>query len=128
VPADLMAALALRDWEVAAELVRQNAALIAPPAGVLHLMAKRNDVDAVRWLLDRGAAPDGIWPHWDADVTPLHLAAMQGHAAIARLLLDAGADTTIRDTKHHEDPRGWADFFQKTGIVELIDAQRARRG
>lgn len=124
-PADLMAVLALGDWDVAAELVRQNAVLLAAPSGVLHLMSKRNDVRALRWLLDRGADPSGVWPHWDADVTPLHLAAMQGHAAVAGLLLEAGADTTIRDSKHGEDARGWAEFFQKGEIVAMIDARRA---
>ena len=59
----------------------------ARPAGVLHLMAKRNDAAAVQWLLDHGANPNARWPHWDADVTPLHLAALEGHAAIARMLL-----------------------------------------
>jgi ankyrin repeat protein len=127
-PPDLMAMLALGDQEGAARLVQHNPALIAPPAGVLHLMSKRNDADAVRWLLDRGANPDGLWPHWDADVTPLHLAAMQGHGAIARILLDAGADTTVRDSKHHEDARGWAEFFEKREIVAMIDAHRARGG
>ena len=124
-PPDLIAVLALREWDIAAELVRHNPELIAPAAGVLHLMAKRNDAEAVRWLLDRGANPNGTWAHWDADVVPLHLAAMQGHAAIARMLLDSGAETTIRDSKHQADPRGWAEFFQKAGIVSMLDAHRA---
>jgi ankyrin repeat protein len=126
-PPDLMAALALNDFELADELVRHNPMLIAPSGGVLHLMAKRNDGAAVRWLLERGANPSGVWAHWDADVTPLHLAAMQGHAAIARMLLDAGADATIRDSKHDGDPRGWAEFFQKAEIVAMIDGRNADR-
>jgi ankyrin repeat protein len=40
--------------------------------GVLHLMAKRNDVAVVRWLLEHGADPNARWAHWDAEVTPLH--------------------------------------------------------
>ncbi len=125
-PADLMAMLALGEWQTAERLVGMNSALLAPAGGVLHLMAKRNDAAAVRWLLDRGADPSGVWPHWDADVTPLHLAAMQGHVTIARMLLDAGADTTIRDTKHDSDPRGWAEFFERFEIVALIDASRTK--
>jgi len=42
--------------------------------GVLHLMAKRGDVRAVRWLLDRRGGPNAVSSHWDADLTPLHLA------------------------------------------------------
>jgi len=128
-PPDLMAALALGDVDTAVQLVQHNPALIAPSGGVLHLMAKRNDGRAVRWLLDRGADPDGTWPHWDADVTPMHLAAMQGHTAIVRMLLDAGADTTIRDSKHRETPRGWAEFFEKADVVAIFDAHPPdRRG
>ena len=122
-PADLMAMLTLGEWETAAELVDHHPALMAPAGGVLHMMAKRNDAAAVRWLLDRGADPNGVWPHWDADVTPLHLAAMQGHAEIARLLLDAGAEPSIRDSKHDSDARGWAEFFEKPAIVAMIDRQ-----
>ena len=126
-PADLLAMLTLAEWDTAARLVHQDPALMAPAGGVLHMMAKRNDVAAVRWLLDRGADPNGVWSHWDADVTPLHLAAMQGHADVARLLLDAGADTSIRDSQHDSDPRGWAEFFEKSAIVAMIDAHMAKR-
>jgi ankyrin repeat protein len=125
-PADLMAMLALGEWQTAEQLVELNSALLAPAGGVLHLTAKRNDAAAVRWLLDRGANPSGVWPHWEADVTPLHLAAMQGHVTIARMLLEAGADTTIRDSKHDSDPRGWAEFFERFEIVALIDASSAK--
>ena len=45
------------------------------PGGALHLTAKRGDAAAVRWLLERGADPNARWGHWDAEVTPLHLAA-----------------------------------------------------
>jgi ankyrin repeat protein len=122
---DLVALLALRDWDTAARLVRENPELIAPSGpgnGALHLMAKRNDVAAVRWLLDHGAAPDARWAHWDAEVTPLHLAASQGHAQVVRVLLAAGADSSIRDSKHDSDAIGWAEFFRQPEIVEILKA------
>jgi len=96
---DLVALLALGEWDIAAQLLRENAGLIDADGGVLHLMAKRNDVAAVKWLLDHGADPNGRWAHWDADVTPMHLAASRGHADVVRLLLTAGADPAIRDSK-----------------------------
>jgi ankyrin repeat protein len=46
---------------------------------------------------------------WDSEVTPLHLAAAQGHAQVVRLLLAAGADASIRDSNHGGDARGWAE-------------------
>jgi ankyrin repeat protein len=73
---DLMALLALREWETAETLLRQHPRLMEPARGVLHLMVKRNDTAAVTWLLDHGADPSARWAHWDAEVTPLHLAAL----------------------------------------------------
>jgi ankyrin repeat protein len=122
---DLVAALALGDWDTAARLVRDDPRLMEPGAGVLHLMAKRNDLAAVKWLLDHGADPNGRWAHWDAEVTPLHLAALAGHAEVARMLLAAGADPSIHDSKHDSDAVGWADFFGRGEIVQILKAHAA---
>jgi len=124
---DLVAALALSDWPRAETLVRDSPHLLgheATSAGVLHLMAKRGATDAVRWLIERGIEVDARWAHWDSEVTAMHLAILANHPDIMRLLLDAGADPTIRDTKHDSDARGWAEFFGRGTIVEMIDAQR----
>jgi ankyrin repeat protein len=117
---DLVALLALGEWDTAAQLLRENAALIEPGGGVLHLMAKRNDAAAVKWLLDHGADPNARWSHWDADVTPLHLAVLGGHADIVRQLLDAGADPRVRDSKHDSDAICWAEHFRQPEIVDLL--------
>ncbi len=117
---DLVAALALADSETAVRLLRENPRLIEADSGALHLMAKRKDVAAVKWLLDHGADPNGLWNHWDAAVTPLHLAVLGGHVEVARVLMDAGADPTIRDSKHDSDALGWAEFFQRTEIVRIL--------
>lgn len=120
---DVIAVLSLRDWQAAERLLRDNAGLIKPPGaavGALHLMAKRNDVPAVKWLLEHGAEPNARWAHWNAEVTPLHLAAMQGHVEIVRLLLHAGADPGIRDSAHDSDPLGWAEFFQRPDVVQIL--------
>jgi hypothetical protein len=120
---DMAAALALGDWKTADRLARENPALTgrdAPNPGVLHLMAKRGDTAAVKWLLDRGSNPSARWAHWDADVTPLHLAILADHPEVVRLLLDAGADPTVRDSKHDSDALGWATFFRRTNIIEML--------
>ena len=116
-PMDLAAILALAEWDTAARLLGQNP---GASAGVLHLMAKRGDAAAVRWLLDHGADPDARWAHWDAEVTPLHLAALGNHPDVVRLLLTAGADPGIRDSKHDGDAMGWAEFFQRAEIVRIL--------
>jgi ankyrin repeat protein len=126
---DLVTALALGDWNVADRLLHENQNLIKPGranAGALHLMAKRNNVPAVKWLLEHGADPSALWAHWDAEVTPLHLAVMQDHVEIVRQLLEAGADPTIRDSKHHSDALGWATFFGRKEIVQMLGAHAAR--
>ena len=117
---DLLAALALRDWDVADRLVRDDPKLLAPAGGTLHLAAKRGDASVVQWLLEHGAAPNGIWAHWDSNVTPLHLAVLGGHADIIRILLAAGADPTIEDSKHQSGALGWAEFFGRTELVDLV--------
>jgi len=117
---DLVAAVALGDWDTAAKLLNGNPKLIEP--GVLHLMAKRNDVAALKWLLDHGAAPNARWAHWEAEVTALHLAASQGHTESVRLLLNGGADPNIRDSMHDADAIGWAEFFRKPDIVQILKA------
>jgi len=115
---DLVANLALGDWATAERLVTENPKIIEQ--GVLHLMAKRGDVAAVKWLLDHGADPNARWAHWDAELTPLHLAVMDDHVEVVRLLLAAGADPTIRDTKHDSDAVGWAEFFGRLEIVRMF--------
>lgn len=125
---DLVAVLALGDWETASRLVRENPKLLEAGAGVLHLMAKRNDIAAVKWLLAHGADPSGRWSHWDAEVTPLHLAILGGHTDIARVLLEAGADQFIRDSQHDSDAMGWAEFFRRADIVEILKARPATSG
>jgi ankyrin repeat protein len=126
-PMDLIALLALGDWGTAEVLVRANAGLIGPGGGVLHLMAKRSDVAAVKWLLDHGADPNGRWAHWDSTVSPLHLAVAEDHAEVVRLLLAAGADPTIRDSKHDSDAIGWADFFHHPEIVQILKARATNK-
>jgi ankyrin repeat protein len=125
---DLFAALALGEWDTAARLWSEDRSVIqpgGPSGGALHLMAKRNNAAAVKWLLDHGADANARWSHWDAEVTPLHLASSQGHAGVVRLLLDAGADPSIRDSKHDGDAIGWADFFRKPDIVQILKAHLA---
>jgi ankyrin repeat protein len=122
---DLVATLALGDWPMAERLVTENPEIVEP--GVLHLMSKRGDVAAVKWLLDHGADPNALWAHWDADVTPLHLAVMHDHVDVVRVLLTAGADSTIRDSKHDSDPLGWAEFFGRLEIVRLLRGHAAKK-
>ena len=63
--------------------------------------------ETVRLLLHAGvevnAQPPGS--HWTA--TPLHTAAIQGQAVVAKLLLQRGADPTLRDVRHQSTAIEW---------------------
>jgi ankyrin repeat protein len=122
---DLFTALALKEWRIASDLLAKDPSIVKPgatSAGVLPLMAKRGDVAAVKWLLEHGVDPNTLWAHWDADVTPLHLAVMEDHLEVVRILVDAGADPRIRDSKHDSDALGWAEFFQRAEIIRILEA------
>jgi ankyrin repeat protein len=123
---DLVASLTLGDWETAGRLVRDSPQLLGN-GGTLHLMAKRSDVPAVQWLLDHGVDPNARWAHWDAEVTPLHMAAWGGSVEIVRLLLAAGADPRVRDTRHDGDAMGWAEHFGRLDIRQVLEAHLAER-
>ena len=128
-PLDLFGALALGDEATAARLLDEHRAIIRPGGasdGVLHLMAKRGDAQAVKWLLERGADPNAGWSHWGTLVTPLHFAALLGHAEVVRLLLNAGADPSIHDSEFDSDARGWAEHAGRREIVRLLETHASR--
>jgi outer membrane protein assembly factor BamB len=60
----------------------------------LHEAARKGDLVRVRTLLDAGVKPDSEGRH---GVTALMLAVGEGHAEIARLLVERGADVNARE-------------------------------
>ena len=119
---DVLATAALRDWATASAVVAANRDTI--DRGALHLLSKRGDAAGVKWLLEHGANPNATWSHWEANVTALHLAALSGATDVARVLLDAGADPRIRDSQHEADALGWAHFFKRAEIVQMLEKPR----
>ena len=123
-PLDLFTAVALGDWKSAEPLLsamQASSDIGSLDAGVLHLMAKRNDIVAVKWLLAHGVDPSARWSHWGNELTAMHLAAWQNHADVVRLLLESGADPTIHDTEHDSDVLGWARYGQRSEIVGILE-------
>jgi ankyrin repeat protein len=126
---DLLTDLALGDWDSAARLLKGNPNIVkagGASSGVLHLMAKRNNVAAVKWLLNHGIDPNALWNHWGGEVTPLHLAILGRHPEVVGVLLIAGADPSIRDTQHKANAIEWAEFFGQKEIVRILAAHEAK--
>ncbi|MCB1050272.1 MAG: ankyrin repeat domain-containing protein [Acidobacteria bacterium] len=81
-------------------------------------------VEAAAWLLDHGADPDlrhdfGGSEHGKSAVA-LHLAAQFNGVKCLRLLLERGADPTIRDAAFNGTPLDWAEFGQAHEAVEIL--------
>jgi hypothetical protein len=112
--------------ETMALLAERGADLDAEPYNgtALHWAVARRQPEAVAWLIDHGADIDRRAGFGGTrGVTPLHVAAAwEGSPDCARLLLDRGADRTIRDAEHDSTPAGWASFFKNAAIKLMIEA------
>ncbi len=120
---DLLSALSLGRYDAAEKLVRDDPARIGPDGRdtiALHLSAARRKTDAVRWLIGHGVAVNARRVLWDCDMTALHVCCEHGLVEIARLLLDAGADPSIRDGKYDGDALGWCEYCQQPDVAALI--------
>lgn len=87
----------------------------------LALAAQLGHADVVGILLDAGENPDRYNPEGHhAHSTPLHQAALAGHDAVVRLLVDRGARLDIRDTLFQGTPLGWAEYGGQSAIAEYL--------
>ena len=86
-------------------------------------------IDAMAWLLDHGADVNRLatfgGPGYGT-VTALHVTATDDLVDAARLLLDRGADPTIKDLVYSADAAGWAAHNNCPGVAAVL-AQRVRR-
>ena len=53
--------------------------------------------------------------------TALHKAAEDGNLELARTLLRLGADPDIRDERFDSTPLGWARYFSRPALIELLE-------
>jgi ankyrin repeat protein len=120
-------ALMLGRYDDAAALLAEDPACIGPDGRdtiVLHLAVDRQDHQALRWLIAHGADVNAKCTIYECRQTALHMCAERGLVEAARLLLAAGADTTIPDDKFKDDALGWAEHCRQPDIAALVRAHR----
>lgn len=64
---------------------------------LLHWAAINNRKDIIKYLIDKGAEVDAVGGELNA--TPLHWATRQGHLDAVVIVMNAGADPTLRDAE-----------------------------
>lgn len=75
----------------------------------LALASQFGQVDIVRLLLDAGENPNRYNPvGCHSHSTPLHQAALAGHPAVVRLLVERGARLDLKDIVWQDTPADWA--------------------
>ena len=90
-------------------------------AAELHAAVKRGDLPAMRRLLEADPRLANAPSKTDERGTfPLHVAAEAGQAAAARLLLEYGADIAAKDLENDAIALGWAAFFGRPDLVEVL--------
>ncbi|MGH3208454.1 MAG: ankyrin repeat domain-containing protein [Trebonia sp.] len=76
--------------------------------------------EVVRWFLDHGVRPDTV-AYFGR--TGLHWAIPYGHLEVIRLLLQRGADPSIRDELFQADADGWLHIFFATRWHDPVTQQ-----
>jgi ankyrin repeat protein len=120
---DFIAAVNLKRYELAEAMLLEDPARIGPDGRdtiALHLSVSRKDAQSVRWLIEHGVDVNAKRELWDCNHTALHMTAENGAVDIARMLLDAGGDPTIRDDKYDNTALGWAEFCDQGEVARLL--------
>jgi ankyrin repeat protein len=112
----LIASCWVGDEAAVKSLLKENPKLVAGLSGVYrrHIAhsARNNNLPAVRLMLEAGLPVDALGQH---RATPLHWAAFQGNADMAREILRYHPPLEVTDADFHGTPLGWAIFGSKNG-------------
>jgi hypothetical protein len=87
----------------------------------LALSSQFGHTEIVRLLLDAGEDPNRYNPvGCHSHSTPLHQAALAGHAGVVQLLVERGARLDLKDTIWQGTPAGWAQHEGRTEIEKYL--------
>ncbi len=107
------------------DIIRVRRDGINPASGFgelpLHTAAALGNLATVRFLLGRGADPNG---EVEKGVRPLHYAAKCDSREVVDELLNAGADPHAKDGAREATPADWARFFghfDLAGFLEMVE-------
>lgn len=90
------------------------------------LAAQHGQTAILEMLLDAGEDPNRYNPDgWHSHSTPLHQAIAADHESAARLLIERGARTDIKDTLYGGTPLGWADYCERPAIAAWLRARES---
>jgi ankyrin repeat protein len=120
---DLLTLVNMGRYSEAEAMLRDDPSRIGPDGGdtiALHIAVSKRNLATIRWLLAHGIDVNAKRKMWNLNHTALHMTIESGAIEIARLLLDAGADPNIGDDRHHATALGWAEFFGRDEMAELI--------
>ena len=95
----LMMAAFKRDGETTRALLDKGAKINQPGWTALHYAAAGGDDKIAQLLIERGAQIDALSPRPTGAMTPLMMAAREGHDAVVRLLLAKGAKPGLKNTE-----------------------------
>ena len=95
----LMMAAFKRNQPAVLALLGKGARVNRPGWTALHYAAASGDDEIARLLLERKAALDAVSPRASGAYTPLMMAAREGKASTASLLLEQGADARLKNAE-----------------------------
>jgi peptide-methionine (S)-S-oxide reductase len=87
------------------------------------LAALNGKAEALRLMIELGVDVNAVSPDLYSHATALHHAVYSGSLDAVKVLVEAGADLTKRDSAHGATPLGWAEYGQS----EQADNERGKR-